>query len=355
MNPPAMVTILGQTFADDFAIRALGAPRVLPPGKVGEEWLLWFHGRDTSFKDDVMPSSTGRIYLATSKDGISGWTMYEKPVMNPSKDDGDWFYFDSEHLGLGDVLIPGTKAQSKFATQDGVFMMYIFGGNADTQLVADKKIKGMRMEIGVAVSQDGQNWSKVEGQHPYCSILEPASTVNEFDALFVGWPTILERGAEFNMYYHSYDAQSKRYVVGLAIAKDGLKWKKIGPVFDGSAAKGRFDSKGAGARHVLRMPDDTLKMWYTGYSDTDGSTAIGTATSTDGIRWTKSSDSPVLSASDDAGAFDAAGVSQPHLIWMPDLKRWRMYYVGTGAFGADTGVGVAESEDQLGEVWQRLK
>ena len=97
----------------------LGMPRVLPPGKADEDWLLWFHARDDQLADDVVKLSTGRILFASSKDGLSGWNFHEdSPVLNPNKEnDGDWYFFDSEHVGLGDVIQPGEKANEKFATQ----------------------------------------------------------------------------------------------------------------------------------------------------------------------------------------------------------------------------------------------
>lgn len=40
----------------------LGMPRVLPPGKEDEDWLLWLHARDSNIiSDDVVQLSTGRI------------------------------------------------------------------------------------------------------------------------------------------------------------------------------------------------------------------------------------------------------------------------------------------------------
>lgn len=146
------------------SICSIGMPRVLPPGKPEEEWLLWFHGRDTEMNDNnIIALSTGRIYLASSPDGISNFKFHEdSPVIVPSKEAGDWFYFDSEHVGLGDVILPGGEVQSKFATQDGVFLMYIFGGNSDKKITQDKAtVIGSKIEIGVAVSQDGIHWRLV--------------------------------------------------------------------------------------------------------------------------------------------------------------------------------------------------
>ena len=105
----------------------LGMPRVLPPGKADEDWLLWFHARDDQLADDVVKLSTGRILFASSKDGLSGWKFHEdSPVLNPNKEnDGDWYFFDSEHVGLGDVIQPGEKANEKFATQ----VLYLWNMN----------------------------------------------------------------------------------------------------------------------------------------------------------------------------------------------------------------------------------
>ena len=52
--------------------------------------------------------------------------------MGPNKENGDWFYFDAEHVGLGDVIQPGDRAQNKFNTQGSVYLMYIFGGRNET-------------------------------------------------------------------------------------------------------------------------------------------------------------------------------------------------------------------------------
>ncbi len=72
------------------------------------------------------------MYFATSKNGIDKWKIHEdSPCLNPSKDDGNWFYFDSEHVGMGCVIIPGETGQSKINTQDGVFLMYTCGGRND--------------------------------------------------------------------------------------------------------------------------------------------------------------------------------------------------------------------------------
>ncbi len=56
---------------------------------------------------------------------------------------------------------------------------------------------------------------------------------------------------DMRMYYHSFDAARQRYVIGLAISRDGFVWDKQGPVFSGSDADGAHDARGATSCHVL--------------------------------------------------------------------------------------------------------
>lgn len=272
------------------------------------------------------------------------------------------FFFDSEHVAVGDVIQPGIGALSKFTSQANVFLMYIFGGNGDSMTVGEsnKRVIGSKMEIGVAVSQNGINWSKVEGPAAYCSIVEVGKEATDFDAMFVGWPSVLEVGKDYRMYYNTFNPMTKKFTIGLAIASDGLmKWIKRGPVFDGGQA-GDFDAKGASRRHILQLADKTFKMYYEGVSD-DNIHSIGVATSTDGIRWSKVQNAPIFEKSSELGAWDSGGVSSPHLVWLPEKKKWRMYYVGyppkdnSGDTGnVPNGIGVAESVDESGLVFERI-
>lgn len=346
-------------------------PRVLPPAKGRKEWLLWFQGRDNKAVDsDVVKLTTGSIFHCSSPDGISNFKFHpDSPVMGPNKENGYWYMFDSEHVGLGDVITPGGRAQSKILTTDSVFFAYIFGGNRDTETLGNKvNVKGMKMEIGVAVSQDGAHWSRVEGPTAYGAILPVGSKVNDdFDSIFVGWPCVLEVGSEYWMYYHTYNAKSQKYEVGLAIAKDGImKWEKKGSVFSGGDV-GSFDCKGVSRCHVIKLENGGYKMWYEGVSQ-DGKHSIGLATSSNGIVWERASNNPVFTASSsDSGAWDSGGVGSPHLVWLPEKRRWRMYYVGTplnnmGGGSAEAtddkvataGIGAAESLDEDGMIFERI-
>lgn len=80
-------------------VKNIGMPRLVAPSLAvpeksnspEEPWMMWFHYRDDSIPSNVMNISTGKIALATSRDGISGWQLHEdSPVFNPSKLNGDW-------------------------------------------------------------------------------------------------------------------------------------------------------------------------------------------------------------------------------------------------------------------------
>jgi len=59
---------------------------------------------------------------------------------------------------------------------------------------------------------------------------------------------------DMRMYYHTFDATVKRWVVGVATSKDGFNWRKQGPVFSGSESAD-FDVNGVAAHHVVKDGD----------------------------------------------------------------------------------------------------
>ena len=58
--------------------------------------------------------------------------------------------------------------------------------------------------------------------------------------------------SERRMYYHSFCAASRKWTVGLATSRDGISWRKQGPIFSGGPDGGAFDGCGAAACHVVR-------------------------------------------------------------------------------------------------------
>ena len=92
-------------------------------------------------------------------------------------------------------------------------------------------LEGLRLRPGLAMSQDGRNWARIESEHHTGALLDVGAE-GEWDALMVGGPQVLAVGPrDMRMYYHAYDAAAERWVVGLATSPDGFRWTKAGPIF----------------------------------------------------------------------------------------------------------------------------
>lgn len=72
----------------------------------GESWMMWYSARGEDFDQEVLPIATGKIGLATSEDGIS-WKR-EGPVL--TSEDSDWYWFDTTHVGVGDVQVMSSQS-----------------------------------------------------------------------------------------------------------------------------------------------------------------------------------------------------------------------------------------------------
>lgn len=230
-------------------------------------------------------TKTGRIGRATSRDGLV-WKKTDGPeeqgsVLDVNQD--AWWGFDTSHVGLGDVTF--TAAPNPQGLGDiGAYFMYFFGGdNADDHPEA-MGMRGHTLKIGVAVSQDGYHWSRVEGEHPSGAVID-LEEEGSLDRALVAWPQVLNhQSQEFRMYYGTLDQETKTICMALATSNDGVSWKKKGVVMT-AGPPGSFDERGVSRRHVVeRVTGIGYDMVYEGI-DAEGKHAIGWATSEDGIVW----------------------------------------------------------------------
>lgn len=373
-------------------LKSLGMPKVHRYLRDdGESWAMWFQGRDDEIDPEVVSLSTGRIYRATSDDGLA-WTIDKCSGPGGASFDIDteqWWGFDTAHIGLGDVRL---TASEKIMTQGGMYLLYYFGGSYAAQPATDfmnlpnvpaegeiPEVVGMQLKIGIAMSQDGQTWGRFEGEHSSGAVLEVGEE-GEFDALTVGWPTVVNDGKDFFMYYQtmrpSTSSTGSEYLLGLAKSPDGFRWKKQGPVSvtgEGMQSDG-FSAKGVARRHVFMRSSSTLggasdlftaadvdmakegkedafSMFYEGV-DASGRHAIGLATSSDGINWSAFAGNPIFTPAD-GDQWDSKAVGSPNIVEMGGGKL-RMYYSGTSKDGT-CGIGCAEgSVDDLSK-WERCE
>ena len=393
----------GLVFAPDDAasvvdakgVASLGMPRVARYMRDDDSarYVMWFQARDDSINEEVVPLSTGRVFRAESFDGrswraLAGDELNGAAILSTSE---DWWTFDTAHVGLGDVMLSSNANVRGGEPDYGTYFMYYFGGSMEAEPLAEfmpagagvdpaKAVTGMRLRIGVAVSQDGAHWSRLEGEHPSGACLD-VGAAGDFDATFVGWPQVvpLPEQDKFRLYYHALDRESGRYAIGVAESKDGLKFEKLGgggsggetrkkakrgaaPVFEASGVPGAFDERGVARRHVL--PPDAAgggsaawRMFYEGVSARN-THAVGLATSVDGLTWERANGGlPVFEPSADEGAWDARAVGSPHVVrdGLDADAPLLMFYAGNGNGESKAGaIGLAISDDE-GLSWRRVK
>lgn len=153
---------------------------------------MWYHARDPSInnEDGIAPLSTGRIGRATSRNGLvwerdeDGSVDTDMKGVSLGLNTDSWWGFDTAHLGLGQVLLP--MMSPSIRSGGGVYVMYYMGGSYDeTKIVdyleesskgkvsEDATIRGMKMRIGAAISQDGVTWGRIEGEDPSGACMVP--------------------------------------------------------------------------------------------------------------------------------------------------------------------------------------
>ena len=369
---PGLLFLAGQDTPGAWDEAGVGHPVVrYYLGDDEQRWFMWYTGKSTSCHniDSIFPSA-GSIGLAVSSDGLN-WSRGHSSIegargegrasdvgriMKPNE---DWWTHDTCHMSVSDVQLLSTGAVS--AEPGGVYWCFYSGGDFEEVVVPEGissstdegSIEGLRVRPGLAMSQDGRNFARIEGEH-HSGALFDVGQPGEWDELFIGSPQVVAAGPkDMRMYYHSFDKMKNAYVVGLATSSDGFKWEKKGPIFDGSAGSGSddtFDSMGAGARCVVRDIDSKQYfMFYEAFCRSTNRRSIGLAVSTDGVNDWKRLDKPVLEGSVDG--WDSGSVGTPWAVSMAK-GRWRLYYAGMSkedVGGAWSGIGVAMSKPDSSE------
>ncbi|XP_043723183.1 uncharacterized protein LOC122670394 [Telopea speciosissima] len=323
-----------------------------------ERWFMWYHG-----SSDAIPSSDS-IGLAVSSNGIH-WergagavrsSTETGMVMNCSK---DWWAFDTESVRPSDVVI---MSSTKVRASSAVYWLYYTGFSSEkveisgvhqlleeNQRGTDRDERGgvthvSRSLPGLAISQDGRHWARIEGEH-HSGALFDVGTNAEWDSLFVATPRVVfHSNGDLRMYYHSFDANCGQFALGIARSRDGIRWVKLGKIL-GGGPKGSFDELGVMNAHVVgNRKDGGYVMAYEGLS-ADGQRSIGLAVSPDGLKgWERYSERAIFGPSVEQDGWDNQGVGSPCLVQMDgDAEDWRLYYKGIGK-GGRSGIGLAVSE-----------
>ncbi|XP_059655824.1 uncharacterized protein LOC132302854 [Cornus florida] len=333
-----------------------------------ERWYMWYHGRSDNNASDL-------IGLAVSSNGIH-WQRGDGHVQS-SRDVGlvmncreNWWAFDTESIRPSELVIMSSPMYSS------VYWLYYTGFSSEevellesTKIILDKLEWGSNDEKrnenysagkifkslpGLACSQDGRHWARIEGDHHTGALFDVGSG-KEWDSLFIAAPKVIVHSSDdLRMYYHSFDVKNGHFAIGVARSRDGIRWVKSGKIL-GKGTKGSFDEFGAMNAHVVRkQKDGTYLMAYEGVA-ADGGRSIGLAVSPDGMKnWVRLQDDAVLKPSEEDG-WDNKGVGSPCLVQMEGKSsEWRLYYKGIGK-SRKTGIGMAVSEGSEIRSFRRLE
>lgn len=148
--------------------------------------------------------------------------------------------------------------------------------------------------------------------------------------------SVLQDQGKYKMYFSWRPKQS----IALAESVDGVKWSEPRIVL-GPANTGWEDDMNRPS--VIKL-HGLYHMWYTGQFN--GRSAIGYATSKDGIAWERLKD-PVLEAKQ---PWEKVAVMCPSVLWDESAKEFRMWYSGGEQYEPDA-IGYAVSSD--GVRWRK--
>jgi hypothetical protein len=332
-----------------------------------ERWIMWYGGRPEMWAGaDRAPPGLCDAYvgIATSDDGRQ-WTRLAGPrdrgaILEPNAD--DWWWFDTAHISLTDVDI---TSNALVRSDGGVYFAYYSGGDNDSAVISGVEVFGMRTRIGVALSKDGENWTRVEGPFSSGAVLEFGEP-GSFDALGVAGPSVIRfpkqpAGSRLNrtfagrpehlMYYYAYDPVANSYAIGRAHSVDGFEFKRDNnvdgsPIIAGSGiGSGLFDECGYSHSCIVQRGPNDFVMFVT-VIDGAGRHRIATCHSNDAFEW--SPRTVILDLPVHTDAWDAGGVSHPCAVVVDECVS--LFYTGRGASSIDavgkstTGIGTAVSQ-----------
>lgn len=187
-------------------------------------------------------------------------------------------------------------------------------------------------QIGHATSTDGSTWTK-DANNPVLTM----GSAGTWDKSWICLGSVLYDGTKYHLWYSGCDSSRVGVKMGHATSTNGLTWTKdpANPVLE-SLTAGNWDYSRIDYPSVL-FDGAVYHMWYSGGS-IPFKWKIGHATSTDGINWTKDTETPVL-VPGPSGTWDSYSVAGMSVL-SSGLK-YKMWYFGS-KLNVSTCIGYAE-------------
>ncbi|CAN8074119.1 unnamed protein product [Agarophyton chilense] len=351
-TPTPPLTTLGRIFTPfETDTAALSAPIVHHyVSDDTDRFAMWYTYRPKNWQNSSRtPPGTvsGIVALALSEDGIT-WHRVDGPqngaVLTNNTD--DWWAFDTIHVTVGDVFI---DSNSRIRADSGVYFMYYAGGDGEKVSVGETQMQGIRMRIGLAISKDGEHFTRIEGPHPSSAVVDVGNQ-GDFDSLLVTAPHVTRVEKGYIMHYYTFNEQSKMYMLGRAFSNDGLRFEKKGIALRASGVSGAKDEGGYQRACVVKKGNKYVM--FVVMVDGKRTTRIAMCESDDCENWKSAK---IVLDVGDKGSWDEKGVSHPYAVVLDDGSAL-LYYAGKSAVhdinsGNGTSIGVAKSN---GTDWERF-
>lgn len=190
---------------------------------------------------------------------------------------------------------------------------------------------------------EAAGWSRDLGQ--YETIIDGSGTPTtwgDWDGTAVAKPMVINNNGTYQLWYDGKNLKNE-VAIGYATSTNGITWTKAlnNPIL--TATLNTWETFGEEFSPFVLLENGTYKMWYERAGD--GPRQLGYATSTDGINWTKDPNNPVLQAGPET--YDQEGAA--HGAILHEGSTYKLWYHAMG----DQGPIIAYATSPDGTNWTK--